>query len=115
MQRLDQCTVAAADVHRLEWENRKRSEEIRELQKVGGHTTLRSTTWPGLRHMRPDGILLTSCLFGAWVGDSLLMGVTSQGVRLWAVAVQSRNSGDRRAQQRVVFYACCECPRISLP
>ena len=31
---LERCAVQQADVHQLEWENRKRAEEIRDLQKV---------------------------------------------------------------------------------
>jgi hypothetical protein len=33
---LERCAVQQADVHQLEWENRKRAEEIRDLQKVCG-------------------------------------------------------------------------------
>lgn len=32
---VDRCAVHRDDVHRLEWENRKRADEIKELQKVG--------------------------------------------------------------------------------
>jgi coiled-coil domain-containing protein 77 len=31
---LDKCGVQQQELHRLSWENRKRAEEIRELQKV---------------------------------------------------------------------------------
>jgi hypothetical protein len=31
---VERCAVNRDDVHRLEWENRKRADEIKELQKV---------------------------------------------------------------------------------
>lgn len=34
LDQLDKCTVQAAELHRLEWENRKRAEEVQELQKA---------------------------------------------------------------------------------
>lgn len=34
LSRLDQCAAQAAEMHALQWETRKRAEEVRELQKV---------------------------------------------------------------------------------
>lgn len=31
---IDRCSVQQENLHRLEWENMKRAEEIRELQKA---------------------------------------------------------------------------------
>jgi len=31
---IDRCAVQQDELHRLEWENRKRAEEVRELQQV---------------------------------------------------------------------------------
>lgn len=32
---VDRCAVHQDEAHRLEWENRKRADEVKELQKVG--------------------------------------------------------------------------------
>jgi hypothetical protein len=42
---LDKCAVQQADLHKLEWENRKRVEEIRELQKVRQAQELPAAGW----------------------------------------------------------------------
>jgi hypothetical protein len=34
LQSVSRCEVSAAELHRLEWESRKRADEVRELQKV---------------------------------------------------------------------------------
>lgn len=31
---VEKCSVQAAELHRLDWENRRRADEVRELQKV---------------------------------------------------------------------------------
>lgn len=33
LEAVERCSVTQAELHRLEWDNRKRSEEVRELQK----------------------------------------------------------------------------------
>lgn len=37
IQVVDKCAVQASELHRLDWENRKRADEVRELQKVRVH------------------------------------------------------------------------------
>lgn len=36
LESLERCSVQAAELHRLDWESRKRGDEVRELQKVRG-------------------------------------------------------------------------------
>ena len=34
MESVEKCSVQAAELHRLDWENRRRADEVRELQKA---------------------------------------------------------------------------------
>ena len=34
LESVEKCSVQAAELHRLDWENRRRADEIRELQKA---------------------------------------------------------------------------------
>ena len=34
LESLDKCSIQASELHRLDWEARKRGDEVRELQKV---------------------------------------------------------------------------------
>ena len=34
LESVEKCSVQASELHRLDWENRRRADEIRELQKV---------------------------------------------------------------------------------
>ncbi len=34
LESIEKCSVQAGELHRLDWENRRRADEIRELQKV---------------------------------------------------------------------------------
>ena len=63
--------MQAAELHRLDWENRKRADEIRELQKV---CDVPGRTWPlrlphaqqksdlAVMHCRPSVMHTTFCL-----------------------------------------------------
>lgn len=53
---IEKCSVQAAELHRLDWENRRRADEIRELQKVGwcnSPCTIRHDASPNLKRNYP--------------------------------------------------------------
>ena len=75
LESVEKCSVQAAELHRLDWENRRRADEIRELQKASHclglppcppYHHLGRTAWPGFGRPLPCSVLTGLTLLGCW-------------------------------------------------